>query len=120
MAACWSPAKPRTVAEFLALPEEDQGKWLEWTAAQELFRRRCIAGEETPELLLFWQGKEHELDFVCAANSFVEIERGTTSALDFSWFERVMPGSRLVVVSDASYEARSVRGIRLEEFLRGA
>ena len=38
---------------------------------------------------------------------------------DFPWFERVMPGLRLVVLSDATYQARSVKGLPLVEFLRG-
>jgi uncharacterized protein len=119
VASCWSPDRPRTVQELLDLPEEVQGKWLGWAVTQELLRRRCIAGEDVPELLLFWQSKEHELDFVVEPGRYLEVKRGATSPLEFSWFERVMPGASLTVVSDARYEARSVRGITVEELLRG-
>ena len=118
VASCWSPHKPRTVQEFLGLPPEVQGTWLEWTVAQELLRRRCISGEEVPEQLLFWQSKEHELDFVVGAGRYLEVKRVVTSPIEFSWFEQALRGAQLTVVSDASYEARSVRGITLEEFLR--
>ena len=120
VASCWSPNKPRTARELLELPPETQGQWLEWTIAQELFRRRCIAGDEVPELLLFWQSKEHELDFVLSPGSFLEVKRGPTAATDFGWFERALPGSKLLVVSDSSYEARCVRGVGIADYLRGS
>ena len=69
-----------------------------------------------PEQLLFWQSKE--LDFVVGAGRYLEVKRGVTSPIEFSWFEQALRGAQLTVVSDASYEARSVRGITLEEFLR--
>ena len=86
--------------------------------AQELFRRRCISGEEVPEQLLFWQGKDHELDFVVEPGRYLEVKRGPTSPLEFSWFEQSLRGARLTVVSDASWNARSISGTTFEEFLR--
>ena len=100
------------------MPEETQGRWLQWTVAQELFRRRCIAGEEIPELLLFWQSKEHELDFVVEPGHYLEVKRGKTTPVEFAWFERVLPRSKLLVVGDSSFESRSVRGLGLADFLR--
>jgi len=111
-AACWSPSRPRSARDLDALPAEVMGRWLEWAVAQELFRRRCIAGEELPELLLHWQSKEHEVDYL-------EVERWVTTPVDYAWFERALPRGRLLVVGNASFEARSVRGVYLEEFLRG-
>ncbi len=93
--------------------------WLEWLVAQEIYRRRCIGGEEVPELLLFWQAKNHEVDFVLEPGSFVEVRRGGTGPLDFQWFEKTLPYARLIVVGEDRFRARSVRGITLEDFLRG-
>jgi len=118
-ASCWSPYRPRTVAQFLDLPPEVHGTWLEWTVAQELFRRRCISGEEVPEQLLFWQSKDHELDFLVEPGSYLEVKRGPTDPMEFSWFERSLRGARLTVVGDASWKARSISAITFEEFLRG-
>jgi predicted AAA+ superfamily ATPase len=62
LAACaWSLDKPRSVIGFARLGAEAQGLWLEWLAAQELWRRRCIRGEPIPELLPYWQSGEHGL-----------------------------------------------------------
>ena len=91
-AACWSPHRPRTVQDLRGLPPEVQGTWLEWAVAQELFRRRCIAGEELPEQLLFWQSREHEIDFLVEPGHYLEVKRGPASAMDFTWFETVHPG----------------------------
>ena len=118
-AGCWSPDRPRSAADYPAFPPETQGKWLGWTVAQEIHRRRCIRGEEIPELLFFWQGKEHELDFVLEPDLFVEVKRGRTSPLEFQWFEHSFPLGRLLVIGEDRFRARAVRGITLEDFLRG-
>jgi uncharacterized protein len=44
----------RTVADFQALPEADQGRWFEWLLAQEIWRRRARRGEATPDQLGYW------------------------------------------------------------------
>jgi predicted AAA+ superfamily ATPase len=41
----------RTIADFRALPEPVQGRWFEWLLAQEIWRRRALRGELTPEQL---------------------------------------------------------------------
>jgi uncharacterized protein len=118
-AACWSPDRPTRAVDFLALPPEKQGTWLEWLEAQEIYRRRCIQGEEVPELLLFWQSKDHELDFVIGPGLYLEVRRGRTGPLEFSWFEQALPQAHLLVVGEDRFRARLVRGITLEDFLRG-
>lgn len=117
-ASCWSPYRPRTVRQYLELPPEEQGIWLEWMVAQELFRRRCISGEEVPEQLLFLQSKDHELDFLVEPGRYLEVKRGPTSPMEFSWFEQSLRGARLTVVSDSNWKARSISGTTFEEFLR--
>jgi predicted AAA+ superfamily ATPase len=120
LAACaWSADRPRGTADFARLGAETQGRWLEWLVAQELWRQRCIRGEQIPELLPYWQGGEHGLDFVLGPGLFLEVKRGQTSPVEFAWFPRVFPKARLVVVSENRFESASVQGITLEDFLSG-
>ena len=71
-----------------------------------------------PELLLFWQSKDHELDFLIEPRHYLEVKRGPTNPMEFSWFEQSLRGARLTVVSDSSWRTRSISGITFEEFLR--
>lgn len=119
VAASWSADRPRSVEGFNLLPAEAQGKWLEWLVAQELWRRRCIEGELIPELLPYWQSKEHGLDYVFTPKLFVEVKRGQASALEFAWFARAFPGSRLIVVCANQFETQAVTGLTFEQFLAG-
>jgi predicted AAA+ superfamily ATPase len=116
-AASWSPDRPRSVAELDRLPAEVQGKWMEWLVAQELWRRRCIAGEQIPECLPYWQSREHGLDYVLGPRLFLEVKRGETSPVEFAWFSGVFPGARLIVVSASHFETPAIMGVKLEEFL---
>ena len=90
-AVSWDARNLRSVDEFEALPVKVRGGWLEWLVAQELWRRAAIRGDPVPERLGYWQSKQHELDFVLAPGSFVEVERGRASPLDFAWFPHVFP-----------------------------
>ncbi len=44
MAICWHPKKPRTIDELKQLDKKDLASLYEWTVAQEIWRRICIAG----------------------------------------------------------------------------
>jgi len=116
-ALAWHPSRLRTVADFEALSPEALGAWYEWAVAQELWRRRAIAGVEVPEELSFWQSKEHELDFVLAPGEFIEVKHGRTSPVEFTWFSKVFPKAHLTVISQTRYDTANVTGIGLEDFL---
>jgi predicted AAA+ superfamily ATPase len=116
-AASWSFDRPRSVAEFNRLPPEAQGKWFEWLVAQELWRRSCISGELIPESLPYWQSKEHGADFVLNQTLFLEVKRGQASPMEFGWFDRVFPSSRLIVVSSGEFETQAIKGVTFQQFL---
>ncbi|MBN1834976.1 MAG: ATP-binding protein [Spirochaetales bacterium] len=116
-AAASSPDRLRSAHSFGKLPEQAQGKWLEWLVAQELWRRRSIDGTQVPESLPYWQGKEHGLDYVVSPRLFVEVKRGRSSPVEFSWFPRVFRGARLIVVSASEFETEAIIGITFEQFL---
>ncbi len=107
----------RTVDDFRALRPQVQGRWLEWLVAQEVSRRAALRGEDTPELQNYWSSKEHEVDFVVRPDLSIEVKRGGASPLEFAWFPRTFPKSRLVVVAREPFEADQVRGVRMEELL---
>ncbi len=116
-ALSWHPARLRTLEDFEALPAPKQGPFFEWLIAQELWRRAAIRGEEGPEQQLYWQSKQHELDFVVAPGEFLEVKRGRTGPLDFGWFPRAFPGARLTVVGGDRFETDAIRGVTFEDFL---
>ncbi len=120
VAAVWHPGRLRRPADFHALGAVDQGGLIEWLVAQELFRRAALRGEEFPEVMSFWQSGEHELDFVLAPDHFVEVKRGRTGPLDFTWFPKCFPKGRLTVLSESRFETDRIHGITLEDFLLGA
>jgi predicted AAA+ superfamily ATPase len=117
-AAVWSPDAPRTADDLERLPAARQAAWHEWAVAQELFRRAAIRGRADPERIPYWHGGAHEMDFV-TDETFVEVKRGQASALDFSWFSKMLPKGRLTVVCATPFEADRVRGVTLEAFLAG-
>jgi uncharacterized protein len=119
-ASAWAPEAPRSSEEFGRMPPERQGVWYEWAVAQELFRRRALKGEDEPERIPFWQGADHEVDFVQSATEFVEVKLGRVTALDFGWFTRSFPRARLDVVCSTPFETDRIRGITLHDFLLGA
>jgi predicted AAA+ superfamily ATPase len=118
-ATVWSPDAPRTPEDFERLPPARQAAWHEWAVAQELFRRAAIGGAAAPERIPYWQGGDHEIDFVIAADAFIEVKRGQASALDFTWFPKAFPKGHLTVVCATAFEADRVRGVTLEAFLAG-
>jgi predicted AAA+ superfamily ATPase len=119
VALAWSPEVLRHPADFAALSPARQGVWIEWLVAQELYRRRALAGEPEPERLPFWQSQEHELDFVLSPTELVEVKRGPVSPLEFTWFTRTFPSSRLTVICQTPFETERIRGVTLQGFLQG-
>lgn len=116
-AVTYHSAQIRCLDDFLLLPEKAQGVWYEWLVAQELLRRSAIKGKEILAPLSFWQGKEHEIDFVESPDHFVEVKRGKCSAVEFGWFPRQFPKKRLTVINSATFETEKIRGITMEDFL---
>lgn len=116
-AVAFDRARLRTVADFQALAPEEQGRWLEWLAAQEISRRAARLGEPTPELLNYWEGGDREIDFIVRSDLAIEVKRGGASAFEFSWFPRTFPKSRLCVVGRERFQADQIRGMTMEEFL---
>ena len=114
--AC-DPKNPRTVGDFKNQAPKDQGRWWEWLVAQELWRRSAIRGDPVPEDMSFWQSEKNELDFVVGQDQFIEVKRGRTSPLEFTWFPRVFPGGRLIVLSASAFQTDHVKGITMEQFL---
>ena len=119
IATAWHPQHPRSPKDYLDLEANRQAALLEWTVAQECWRRAAIRGDEIPETMNYWQGANHELDFVLGPNSFLEVKRGKTSPLDFPWFPAIFPESRLTVIGASRFETDRISGITLEDFLIG-
>jgi predicted AAA+ superfamily ATPase len=116
-AVAFHPARPRSVEDLEALPGEELGVFWEWLAAQELWRRAAIRGDEAPEEMAHWQSKEHELDFVLSPDRFLEVKRGRTSPLEFGWFPKVFPRGRLTVIGRDRFETDAIHGMTMEDFL---
>ena len=117
VAAAWSPERLRSVEDFERLPPDAQGKWWEWLVAQELWRRAALSGSSFPERMHYWRSAEHEIDFVLDRETCLEVKRGRTTALEFAWFSRTFPKARLIVVGQSRFDARSVTGATMEDFL---
>ncbi|MBI5362051.1 MAG: ATP-binding protein [Planctomycetes bacterium] len=110
-------ARLRTVDDFKALAPEVQGRWYEWLVAQEIARRAALRGDESPETLHYWEGGDHELDYVVRPDLLIEVKRGGTSALEFGWFARTFPRAKLRVVGRDRFTAERITGMTLEDLL---
>lgn len=117
-AACWAPETVRTPEELEASPKL-HGQMLEWAVAQELFRRRCLKGDEpVPEDLSFWRSKTNEIDFVPSyPEEWIEVKRGEENPFHFQWFLSTHPKGRLTLVNSSRFETNRIRGVTLEDFL---
>lgn len=120
VSTAWHPRHIRSPGEYLNLPEDAQGALLEWAVAQECWRRAALRGDEVPETMYYWQGGNHELDFVLSPGHFLEVRRGRTGPLDFAWFSKLFPRSRLTVVGANRFETEAISGLTLQDFLLGA
>ena len=117
VAVAWAPETLRCPGDFGALSPARQEVWLEWLVAQELYRRRALAGEAEPERLPFWQSNEHELDFVPSPNEYIEVKRGPVSPIKLAWFARAFPTARLTVICQTPFETDRMRGVTIQDFL---
>lgn len=120
VSTAWHPRHIRTPDDYLNLPEDAQAALLEWAVAQECWRRSALRGDAMPELMHYWQGGNHELDFVLGPAEFLEVKRGRTGPLDFAWFPKSFPDGRLIVVGASRFETDRMIGLTLEDFLLGA
>lgn len=118
-AVAWHPARLRSLADWNRLASQDKGMWVEWLVAQELWRRAAIDGQQAPELLPYWSSKRHELDFVCHDAWLVEAKSGRTGPLEFGWFPKAFPRSRLLVIGSNSFATDRIVGVDLRSFLLG-
>jgi predicted AAA+ superfamily ATPase len=116
-AVAFDRSRLRTVADFRGLAPEVQGRWLEWLVAQEIARRAARRGDDTPEMLHYWQGGEHELDAVVSPQLLLEVKRGASSPLDFAWFQRTFTGANLWIVGSTRFESDRIRGLTVEDLL---
>ncbi len=119
VSTAWHPRHIRTPNDYLNLPEDAQGALMEWAVAQECWRRAALRGDEMPELMHYWQGGNHEIDFVLGPAEFLEVKRGRTGPLDFAWFPKTFPDGRLTVIGANRFETDQVVGVTLEDFLLG-
>jgi hypothetical protein len=67
--------------------------------------------------LSYWQSKRGEVDFVASPKELIEVKRGPTSPMEFSWFAQVFGSATLTVINPKRFEAGQVRGIPLEDWL---
>lgn len=58
----------------------------------------------------FWQDTNHEIDFVLTKNDFLEIKRGRSSTLEFSWFPKQFPQQTLTVINTENF-TQQMRGL---------
>ena len=117
-AISWHPSRVRSIQDYHNLPPADQGYLLEWLVAQELWRQSVIQGEEIPENMNYWQTSSHEIDFIYQGKSFIEVKRGKSSPLDYAWFNKEFPNSRLIVINTERFESKNIVGVTMEEYLR--
>ncbi len=117
VAIAFHEAGIRSPDAFTALPSTYQGMFYEWLVAQEIWRRSVLARIDNPEAIGFWQSKEHEVDFVTPKNNFIEVKRGTSGPIEFTWFAKTFPKKQLTVICQNTFETEQVRGITMEDFL---
>jgi hypothetical protein len=115
----WHPRHIRTPDDYLNLPEDVQAALLEWAVAQECWRRSALRGDAMPEFMHYWQGGNHELNFVLGPTEFLEVKRGRTSPLDFAWFPKSFPDGQLIVVGATRFNTDQITGLTLADYLLG-
>ena len=117
VATTYGKQRLRSPDDFPMLPEKEQAIWHEWLVAQELKRRNAIKGGELLAPLAFWQNNHHEIDFVAEHDAFIEVKRGKSTPIEFSWFVKQFPGKHLTVVCANNFQTDNITGMTLEDFL---
>lgn len=117
VATAYSENRIQSIQDFQNLDPVEQGKWYEWLVAQELVRRSSLRGENLLSPLAFYQTKDHEIDFVQDNNPWIEVKRGKSSPLSFSWFAQTFPKEKLIVIATNSFETSTIQSLSLEDFL---
>ena len=117
MAVATSPYQPRSVADFMALPATEQGKFYEWLVAQELWRRNSLRELEYQGELSYYRDGENELDFILNKNSAIEVKRGQASPHEFQWLHAEHPNLAVKVICSNTIDMRRVSSVSMEEFL---
>jgi len=79
-----------------------------------------IAGRDMAEVMGFWQGGGHEVDFVLDRERYLEVKRGSPNPVDFQWFLHKFPQSSLDVISNRRFETERIRSITMADFLSEA
>lgn len=117
-AVAFHSKKMRSVDDFLSLTEEEQGIWLEWLVAQEIYRRKAIQGVDLPEELYYWKSSDHEIDFVnVAEEDMIEVKRGQVSPFEFQWFHKVFPNKKLYILASSQFETHHLQCLKIEDWL---
>lgn len=116
-AVAWHPSRIRSIDDFHNLSPEEQACLMEWTVAQEVWRRAAVRGDELPEEMAFWRSKTNEIDFVTEQDAYIEVKRGRTNPVEFAWFPKSFPKGILNVINEAVFSTERIKGITLEEFL---
>ncbi len=116
-AVVFDRSRLRSLADFAALPPEVQGRWWEWLVGQEIFRRNARRGDLAPEFLPYWDGGDHQIDYVVRPDLMIEVKRGHTSPFEFAWFARSFPRGSLWVVGRDRFSADRLRGLTMADLL---
>ena len=115
-AATFAKNRLHKASDFLSLPEADQGIWLEWLVAQELWRRKMKNGNSLESLIPFAKYGDKEIDFISDTTCY-ECKRGQASAEEFEWFRRAFPQKELIVICATPFSSGKIKGITLHDFL---
>jgi len=114
VAVAFSRDQVRSVSDFRRMSCESQGNWIEWLVAQELFRRRCVAGVEIPELFNHFSQGDEEVDFILDPSHWLEVKRGQASPHEFA----IVPnGVELQVICSNKLDLNHISGVTLRDFL---
>ena len=117
-AVAYHPAKLRTCEDFLKLSPMQQAPFYEWLIAQEIQRKASLENYSILEPLAFWETKKNEIDFVDPNEQFIEVKRGKSSPLEFSWFDKQLPHVKLTVINQQSFSTNNITGLTIEDFLK--
>jgi predicted AAA+ superfamily ATPase len=117
MAVATSPHQLRSIADFIALPPAEQGKFYEWLVAQELWRRNSLKEIEYQGELSYFRSGENEIDFIVGKDAAIEVKRGQASPHEFNWLRTEHPDLMVKVICSNKIEMQRVSSESIEGFL---